>query len=205
VIRKYDAEKGNLTFDEVKMLLINEEARLTEISDRINEGAAKANLTKNDKKAGNGKFQNSHQRRKKSKVKFICKRCGKANHKLHNCESSSHICYNCKELTDDPNHIGPHAINKPFMVKIVQRLEQLRDEVDMDAEDAEDAEVKEVMEDVESVVAEVGAIVVAMVEIAGMEGTDTAVQNSMVKIKVMRTQTPGPKIITSMVNHCTKR
>ena len=97
----------------------------------------------------------------------------------------------------------PHAINQPFMVKIARRLEQLRDEVDV--VDAEDTEVKEVMEDAESMVAEVGAIVVAMVELVGTEGMDTAVQNSKVEIKVMRARTPGPKIITSMVNHCTKR
>jgi len=112
VICKYDAEKGNLTFDKVKTLLINEEARLTEMSDRMNEGTAEANFTKNDKKAGNGKFQNSHQRGKKSKVKFVSKRCWKANYKLHDCEISSHICYNCKELTDNPNHIGS-TCNKP--------------------------------------------------------------------------------------------
>lgn len=39
-----------------------------------------------------------------SKNKLMCYRCGISNHGINECRSKAIICYNCKELTTNPNY-----------------------------------------------------------------------------------------------------
>ena len=85
VNRKNDASQGKLSIDELKTILITEEAREKEIQERANEGMANT---------GEVEFK------KKERSDKVCYRCGKINHKGFECTNPKRICYNCKEISD---------------------------------------------------------------------------------------------------------
>ncbi len=103
ITRKYDAAKGEITIDEIKQLLLNEEARELEMKERASEGEAmKIEPMENKKKTtATNSGENRHQRGRHHTQGKVCRRCGKSNHLSFECRSPLRICYNCKELTSN--------------------------------------------------------------------------------------------------------
>lgn len=111
LVRKYDAANGKMSIDELKTLLLNEEAMENEAKDRAGEGEAHVAEPQRGRGRGRGRMNQRQRGRGGRKRSITCHWCGKPNHVAAKCYSKAHICYNCKQSTTNPEHFGDTCRN----------------------------------------------------------------------------------------------
>lgn len=118
--RRYDAANEKLTYC-CWMMKPKQRCNESELAALSVEG-------KGDKRTFTSQKLNGSDTAEKEKRLILCFRCGKNNHTSKECTSRAFLCYNCKELTTNPNHTAKtcHKLRKTGPNRVSSRYRRSR-------------------------------------------------------------------------------